>query len=275
LVSIALQTTKKRTKATHFYLCPKFQQMIGWLRGFFRIIYFLLATLHRIGALLLHHLFYPNDAFGLMRQRTRFVRHLYKVMGFELHRFGELPTGNGIVMGNHRSYFDPALVAYDLQGWPVAKAEVEKWPIIGFGAKLTGVVFVKRESRQSRADTLDSIKEKIEQGWLVFLFPEGTTKGERLTTEFRLGGFNLAAKNSYTIWPVAIEYEQPDNYWINNETFIPHLFRQLSRRNMKMYIWYGPPMTGTDGEELMLRCRAWIDAQLEQFQKEKALKAGI
>jgi lyso-ornithine lipid O-acyltransferase len=248
--------------------------MLSWLRGCFRLFYFLLATVHRVGALLLHHLIWPNDEAGLMRQRTRYVRHLYRFMGFKLHRFGTLPTGNGILMGNHRSYFDPALVAFDLQGYPVAKAEVEKWPIIGFGAKLTGVVFVQRENRKSRAETLDSIKEKIDGGWLVFLFPEGTTKGERLTTEFRLGGFNLAASNGYTIWPIAVEYDQPDAYWINNETFVPHLFRQLRRKNTNMYIWYGPPISGDDGPELMERCRAWIDAQLEEFQQEKRVNVG-
>jgi 1-acyl-sn-glycerol-3-phosphate acyltransferase len=196
-------------------------------------------------------------------------------MGFKIYRHGELPSGNGIVMGNHRSYFDPAGVVYDVYGYPVAKAEVEKWPIIGFGAKLTGVVFVQRENKQSRAETLGAIKERIEQGWLVFLFPEGTTKGERLTTEFKIGGFNLAATNGYTIWPVAIEFDEPDNYWVNNELFIPHLFRQLSRKNMVMHLWYGPPMTGTDGKELMMRCRKWIDAKLEDFAREKENKTMV
>lgn len=243
--------------------------MIGFLRGSFRLLYFLLVTIHRVFALMLHHAIWPNDEAGIMRQRMRYVRHLNKAMGFKLYRFGTLPTGNGIVMGNHRSYFDPALVARDLDGYPVAKAEVEKWPIIGYGAKLTGVVFVQRENRKSRAETLDSIQSKIEEGWLVFLFPEGTTKGERLTTEFRLGGFNLAAAHGYTIWPIAVEYENPDNYWINNETFVPHLFRQLMRKSTDMYIWYGPPITGTDGSLLMKQCRAWIDEKLEEFQSNR------
>jgi lyso-ornithine lipid O-acyltransferase len=238
--------------------------MIAWLRGSFRLLYFLLATTHRVLALMMHHAIWPNDEAGIMRQRQRYVRHLNWVMGFRLHRYGELPTGSGIVMGNHRSYFDPALIVHDVHGYPVAKAEVEKWPVIGYGAALTGVVFVQRENRKSRADTLDAIKDKIDRGWLVFLFPEGTTKGEPLTTEFRLGGFHLAAKNNYTIWPIAVEYGEKDNYWINNDQFIPHLFRQLCRPTMDMYIWYGPPMTGTDGVELMQCCRDWIDEQLRK-----------
>ncbi len=242
--------------------------MIGWLRGSFRMLYFLLVTVHRVVVLMFHHWLKPGDEEGIMALRQRYVRHICRTMGFKLHRFGELPKGAGIVIGNHRSYFDPAGIVYDIYGYPVAKAEVERWPIIGYGAALTGVVFVQRESKQSRAETLTAIKDKIEEGWLVFLFPEGTTKAEPLTTEFKIGGFNLAAANGFTVWPVAIEFADPDNYWVNHELFIPHLFRQLCRKEMHMYLWYGPPMTGTDGRELMLRCRSWIDERLVQFRKE-------
>ena len=244
-------------------------KLFSWIRGSLRLLYFLLATVYRVGVLLLHHLIWPNDEIGIMKSRQRYVRNLCWVMGFHIHKHGELPTGHGIVMGNHRSYFDPAIVVYDVFGWPVSKAEVEKWPIIGFGAKLTGVVFVQRENRKSRAETLSAIKSKIDEGWLVFLFPEGTTKGEALTTEFRIGGFNLAATNGYPIWPIAVEYGDRDNYWIDNESFVPHLFRQLCRPTLEMHIWYGPAMTGTDGKALMERCRGWIDERLEEFRQKK------
>ena len=215
--------------------------------------------------LLLHHWVKPNDELGIMKQRQRYVRNLHKVMGFTVHIHGELPTGAGLVLGNHRSYFDPAILVLDVFGYPVAMAEVEKWPIIGFGAKLTGVLFVQRENRHSRSVTLKAIDEKIASGGLVFLFPEGKTKGERLTTEFKHGSFLLAAKKGYTIWPVAVEYKDPDNYWVTNESFMIHLFRQLSRPTLEMFIWYGPPMQGTDGMELLQRCRSWIDGKLEEF----------
>jgi 1-acyl-sn-glycerol-3-phosphate acyltransferase len=131
------------------------------------------------------------------------------------------------------------------------------------------VVFVQRQNKQSRAETLGAIKAKIDQGWLVFLFPEGTTKGELRTTEFKIGGFNLAAANGYTIWPVAIEFDEPDNYWVNDDLFIPHLFRQLCRKEMHMHVWYGPAMTGNDGHALMMRCRNWIDEQLDAFRDSR------
>jgi lyso-ornithine lipid O-acyltransferase len=241
-----------------------------FLRGIWRLSYFLLITIHLVIVLLLRHLLKKDTELWIMARRKRYVHHLYRTMGIRLHSEGILPTGAGIVMGNHRSYFDPSLIVYDVPGYPVAKAEVEKWPIIGLGAKLTGVVFVQRENRKSRAETLGAIKEKINEGSLVFLFPEGTTKGERLTTEFRLGGFTLAANNGYTIWPVAVEYDEPDNYWINNSSFVPHLFRQLCRKEIHMRIKYGAPLTGSDGTELMTRCRAWIDAQLEDYASQKA-----
>jgi lyso-ornithine lipid O-acyltransferase len=248
--------------------------IVAWLRGSLRLIYFLLATVVRVAMLMMHHWLWPNDEKGILKQRQSYVLNLTKVMGFHFKRYGDLPTGRGIVMGNHRSYFDPALIVHDLHGYPVAMAEVEKWPILGYGAKLTGVVFVRRTDRKSRAETLVAITDKIEEGNLVFLFPEGTTKGDRLTGMFKLGGFNLAASNQYTIWPVAIEYGDPDNYWVSHEFFLFHLFRQLCKPHLDMHIWYGPPMTDSDGNALMLRCKAWIDTQLEAFHSSQIPKAS-
>jgi 1-acyl-sn-glycerol-3-phosphate acyltransferase len=47
---------------------------------------------------------------------------------------------------------------------PGIKAEVANWPIVGYGAKVTGVLFLKRESAESRKRTLNGIAEKLQEG---------------------------------------------------------------------------------------------------------------
>ena len=83
--------------------------------------------------------------------------------------------GPGILMANHRSYLDVLFVPTSDFFTIVGKAEVKSWPLIGWAAKALGVLWVKRESKESRTKTRDNIIAAIKDGQTVVLFPEGTS----------------------------------------------------------------------------------------------------
>ena len=198
--------------------------------------------------------------------RRRWANFLLPRLGIRTEWSGEAPNFPCILMGNHRSYLDPALILLHVEAFPVSKAEVENWPIIGSGAKLSGIVFLKRESQTSRKITLQAIVEKIREGYPVILFPEGTTHAMPTTGEFKPGSFNLAAKENIPIVPVAITYDTTKAYWVGKDTFLPHFLRFFGRKSNNVTLRYGPVLQGTDAKALLQATKAWIDGALMSYE---------
>ena len=56
----------------------------------------------------------------------------------------------GLLMGNHRSYVDAVLFPVGFPVVYVGRVESKSWPIIGWGATLSGTIWVDRKSKDSR-----------------------------------------------------------------------------------------------------------------------------
>ncbi len=237
------------------------------LRAISRLLYFAGYTSLRIVQILLLSLMKGESLHRSMRIRKSWARHLLPAIGVRLDVQGKVPDFPCILMGNHRSYLDPIVLIHDVIAYPVSKAEVARWPIVGYGAKVTGILFLQRESNSSRKKTLNGIATKVREGFAVMLFPEGTTHADPLCHDFKPGGFKLAAQEGIPIVPVAIEYRTPEDYWTGNDTFLPHFLRRFAEKEMRVSVHYGSPLQGNDPEYLKTSAKSWINAQLQAIQK--------
>jgi 1-acyl-sn-glycerol-3-phosphate acyltransferase len=236
-------------------------------RAIYRLLFFAFYTILKSNQMVFANLFLGADMRRTLRIRRTWARTLLPHLGVTMHVEGPAPDFPCIVAANHRSYLDPAVLAHDVLGYGVAKAEVGNWPVIGWGARVAGVLFLKRESQESRRTTLSSISEKIQEGFPVILFVEGTTYANPTTIDFKPGGFKLAANEGFAIVPAAIEFRSPEDYWVGSDTFLPHLWRRLKVKEKHAYVRYGPAIRGDDWEDLMQRTKSWIDAELLKMQK--------
>jgi 1-acyl-sn-glycerol-3-phosphate acyltransferase len=84
--------------------------------------------------------------------RDFIIRILNFLLGIRLHIYGNAPVVQGLIVANHRSYFDPIIMLNHRQTFPVGKKEVESW-LIGYLCKISGVFFVDRKDPESRQDT--------------------------------------------------------------------------------------------------------------------------
>lgn len=235
------------------------------LRAIWRLLYFAVFTSWTIFTIILLSLLLGKDMRRSLQMRTRWARRLLPALGIRIEVQGAPPDFPCLFMGNHRSYLDPVLIIHDTPAYGVSKAEVASWPIIGFGAKVTGVIFLKRESAGSRKRTLAGIAEKLKEGFAVILFPEGTTHSEPKTIDFRLGGFRLAAEEGFPIVPVAIDYASSQDYWVGDDTFLPHFLRSFAQKTIKVKVRYGEAIRSEDPQELLEKAKAWIDSSLSSF----------
>ena len=82
---------------------------------------------------------------------------------------------------NHVSWLDIFVVHAMRPAHFVAKAEISRWPLLGFLVARTGTIFIERGKRHAVRDINHRVGTLLEDGGLVALFPEGTTSdGNRL-----------------------------------------------------------------------------------------------
>ncbi len=206
-----------------------------------------------------------------MRIRRKWARGLLAGVGVRVRVSGEAPNFPCLLVCNHRSYLDPIVILREVAGYPVSKADVGHWPVLGHGAKMAGIILVERERGGSRSTTLKVIEKKLTAGFPVILFPEGTTSDLPTSTlPFHKNAFRLAEKLGVPVVPAAIHFENLDDFWVGHETFGQHARRSFRQREIRVQLRYGPPLVNLDAEELVTQSRQWIENQLIELNPQQA-----
>lgn len=203
-----------------------------------------------------------------MAERRQWARLLLRFSGVRLTTDGTPPDFPCILVGNHRSYLDPILILCYVNAIPVSKAEVEQWPILGKGAKKTGIIYLHRENDASRVATLKTIAEALKLGHPVILFPEGTTSRLPGTLEFKKGSFQIAARFGFPIVPCAIHFADPADYWIGDDPFLAHASRRFRYPHTDIHLSFGPALQSKDPNVLLDDSFNWINERLAALQNE-------
>lgn len=239
--------------------------------GITRLLLFALITSTIFGWLLFTNLFIKFDDKKLkrgIRYRRFIIRNLLVILGSSIITYGKVPTESGLIISNHRSYFDPIVILQNILAYPIAKIEVASWPLVGAVCKTTGVIFVKREEKSSRRNTLQKVQAILKNGFSILNTPEGTTHIEPTTIAFKLGAFKLAAQLKVPVIPIAIDYKYLSDAWIGDDTFLPHFIRCFGKWRTEIKISYLPPIYGDNPEELIKKSKEAIDKELIRFRKD-------
>lgn len=116
-----------------------------------------------------------------------------------------------IVVSNHCSNIDMFLGAIGLpyKTKPLGKIELKKIPLLGFLFSV-GAILVDRKSRESREKSIFRIREEMNKGNNVFIYPEGTrNKTKQPLGDFYDGAFRFAIEsNSPLVVMISINAKQ-------------------------------------------------------------------
>lgn len=233
--------------------------MQGWFRSVYRFLYFVIFTLGGIAVYFWSLLWGTSRKDAGRKLRKRWLLKVPDHVGLRLDIEGTPYQGTCLYVGNHISYIDPILILKYVDANVVAKAEVAHWPLVGFGASIAGTIFVHRDRKSSRDETARAVREALESGISILVFPEGTTSGGPTTLPFRPRSFEAAYLAGVPVQPIAIFYESPKAAYIGKDTFIPHFFRFFRLKEIRAHVHFGELLYGPDTCDTAKR---WIDDQM-------------
>lgn len=168
---------------------------------------------------------------------------LLRMFAVELRIVGQLPpppSGARMVISNHRSALDIGILLTHFGGSVLSRADLHDWPLLGLAAQKAQTIFVDRESKHSGAQAIRAIREHLQRGRTVSVFPEGTTFAGDEVRPFNAGAFVAARKLDVEYVPVGIAY--PPGCEFVESSFVEHVAAVAQRPRTPVVMAVGDPL---------------------------------
>ena len=162
----------------------------------------------------------------IFRANHRKVRKIWAkcqlfLLGIKLHFQGSPNPQTKLLLINHQSMVDIIIFEAIHSGDPcwVAKEEITNLPLFGRIMDVPKMISINRNDKRSLVKMLKEAKERVSEGRVIAMFPEGTrTNGDRLL-KFQLGAKTLAEKLDLLVQPIVLINTK---FILNEKTFTAH-----------------------------------------------------
>ncbi|MEZ4384223.1 MAG: lysophospholipid acyltransferase family protein [Nannocystaceae bacterium] len=175
------------------------------------------------------------------REMRRWCRGLLRISGIHTHVRGVASpaTGARLVVSNHRSAVDIPILLSLFGGSVLSRADVAQWPVLGYAARRAQTIFVDRDSPKSGLQAIRAIRDNLQRGRTVSVFPEGTTSAGDDLLPFSAGAFAAARGLDVEIIPVGLAY--PPGTEFTEEAFVDHIVNVNARWRSDVFVTIGAP----------------------------------
>ena len=193
------------------------------------------------------------------------IRHVlgidHRVIGLD-----HLPATPCVVLAKHQSAWETiALQRIIPNGVYVYKRELHWLPFFGWALKMMPFVAIDRAAgRQALEQVARRGKQRLDEGWTVIVFPEGTRVAPGTKGEYKIGGAFLAAKAGVPVVPVALDAGE---CWRRN-AFV--------KRPGLITVSIGPLIEtrGLRADAINQRAAEWIEAEMRRLSPHRYPEAA-
>lgn len=195
---------------------------------------------------------------------------LMRIFGFRVQRFGEPLQGAAFVVANHVSWIDIVLLHSQRMVGFVAKAEISRWPLIGWLASRGGTIYHHRGNNESLHGVMHQMLERLRSGEAIGVFAEGRTTDGRQIATFHARIFQPAVLAEVPVQPVALRYGKGGDAqtivaFAPGEGFAGNFLRLLGEPGRRAEVHFLQPVRPSpEGRrKLAEACRAQIIAAMQ------------
>lgn len=168
-----------------------------------KALYVAFEFLFTVGITIVLMYLFPKNTYPI-RQKWAKLQSL--LIGFKVTQKGQIDKTAQLLLINHQSLLDIVVLEmiYGKNLCWIAKKEIGDIPIFGHILKAPKMISIDRSDKRSIIKIIKESKQRLEEGRVIALFPEGTrSKGEKLL-KFQSGGKILAEKLGLKVQPVII-----------------------------------------------------------------------
>jgi len=188
--------------------------MFSRIKAIFIMIQFVFTVLVTIVFMYI----FKNSTYKIRQIWARMQTYL---INFSIIQKGKPDTRAHIILINHQSLLDitsiEAIYPKDLC-W-VAKKEISDIPLFGHILKAPKMIIIDRKDRRSLIKMFKQAKERISQGRVIAIFPEGTRGRGKKLLKFQSGAKFLAQKLDLLVQPVVVANTR---YIFDSQNFQAH-----------------------------------------------------
>jgi len=198
-------------------------------------------------------------------------RRMLAIMGVALDVQGEPPAhGPLLQVANHQSWLDIVVMNAAHPSRFVSKADAQHWPLLGSLITGAGTLYIQRENRRDALRVVHRMADRLREGDIVSVFPEGTTGDGTQLLPFHANLLQAAISASAPVQPVALRYldsgtgqSHPGPVFVGDDTLIASVWRTLRSDTVRAVVRYGTPQRAGDRDR-----RAWAEALRAEVQAE-------
>ena len=178
------------------------------------------------------------------------IRH--RVIGRE-----NLPDRAAVVLCKHQSAWETIALQRILPPRCfVLKRELLRLPFFGWGlARMPSIAIDRAAGKDALAQVLEQGRARLEEGFWVVVFPEGTRVAPGATRRYKPGGAWLASHTATPVVPIA---HNAGEFWRRN-AFV--------KQPGEIIVSIGPVIDSTDlkPDAINERAEAWIKAEMRRL----------
>ena len=172
---------------------------------------------------------------------------LMRIFGLRSVRVGQPLADSVLFVANHTSWIDIELLHSQRAACFVAKAEIARWPLVGWMAASGGTIFHRRGSNHSLAAVMGVMVDRLRGGRSVAVFPEGGSGYNGVLKVFHARIFQAALDADVPVQPVALRFARDGRRMVNvgfreGETFMGNVVRMLGERTLDAEVHFLQPV---------------------------------
>jgi 1-acyl-sn-glycerol-3-phosphate acyltransferase len=173
---------------------------------------------------------------------------LLRLLGVGLQVSGQARPGATLLIANHVSWLDiTALHAVVPQARFVSKADVQRWPLLGWMVRGAGTLFIERERKRDALRVVHAMAAALRAGQTVAVFPEGTTGPGPEPLAFHANLLQAAIATATPVQPAVLRFHQPGQRfsaaaeYTGDTTLLQSMWRIAAARGLGVSVQLLPP----------------------------------